>query len=234
MNAVKFIATGFIFILVLVTGALKADTEYTFDLSSRYIWRGFDLNPDNKPVLQPGITRAFGKNGFSLNLWGSFSFEDRELNEIDISLSYDVNLSENISMSAGLTHYGWYFTRGFRFSRDTSHEIYLSATHSGNLMDTSFSVCFDFDKGDGFYFLLEGAKSFRLSDKTGLDLSASLGYNAGQWIDGSGFSDIVMSAALPTVLDAVTVSPFLNMAFILMDEVNPSNSEIWFGVSVSF
>jgi uncharacterized protein (TIGR02001 family) len=221
--------------LILLMGTpLISAVEVQADMYSRYIWRGFDLNPDNKPVLQPGLTWDIGESGFSVNLWMSFSFSDRELNETDITLSYDRELSDTFSVSAGLIHYGWYFTRGFRFSRDTSHEIYVSATRSCRFMDTSVSFYYDFDKGEGLYVELLGEKSVKLNERTGLDLSVSVGYNAGQWIEGSGFSDINFSVSMPYQAGELTISPTAAVAMILMDEVNDAASEFWLGLSLIF
>ena len=93
-------------VILLSAIPVKAGFDYQLDFTSRYIWRGFDLNPANKPAVQPSITYGFGDSGFAVNLWGSFSFENKQVNETDITLSYDFKLNDRISMSVGFIHYG--------------------------------------------------------------------------------------------------------------------------------
>ncbi len=220
--------------LFLTTIPAMAAFEYQMDLTSRYVWRGFDLNPLNKPALQPSLTYGFGESGFAVNLWGSFSFEDKQMNETDISFSYDFKINEKISMSVGFTHYGWYFTDNFDFGENTSQEFYISASMPGPIIDTALSLYYDFTNGDGLYILLKSSKSVKLSDKMNVDLGASIGYNSDQWIDKSGFSDIVLNISAPYKVEKLTITPFMNLAFILLDEINPSDTELWFGISIAF
>ena len=230
-----FVSTALIIISLLFAGLpLNASVEFQADLFSRYIWRGFDLNPDNRPVFQPSVTLNIGESGLSVNVWGSFAFNDRELNETDVTLSYDRELSEKLSLSAGIVHYGWYFIKGFRFNRDTTHEVYLSLSTAGSIVDTSISVYYDFDKGDGLYFMFGLERSIRINERTGVDLSLSAGYNSGQWIDGSGLSDITLSASLPFETGRLTVSPIISLTVILLDEINPARSEFVAGISFIF
>lgn len=214
---------------------LEAGTEFQVDFSSRYIWRGFDLNPQNQPVLQPSITHSFGDSGFSVNVWGSFSFENKELHEADLTLSYDFKTAENFSLSIGLIHYGWYFTEGFDFGDHTTQEIYITAGLPKVILGPSLSVYYDFNNGDGFYVSLGLGHSVQLSDQLNLDLSASLGYNGEQWIDESGFSDLNLGLSVPFKIDKISISPFVKITFVLMDAVNPEvDNEFAFGASLVF
>ena len=170
-----------------------SQARFQADYWSSYIWRGFDLNPDRRFVFQPSLDYEFGDSGISANLWMSFSFEDKELNETDLTVTYDFSSSEELSLEAGFIHYGWYFTRSFRFNHDTTHEIFFSAGLPSVFLEPSLDVYYDFHNGKGLYFQLNAGHSLTLSPAVGLDLSASLGYNGGQWLPEdapAGFSDM--------------------------------------------
>jgi uncharacterized protein (TIGR02001 family) len=227
-----------LFALLLGTSSLShldAAVEYQVDVSSRYIWRGFDLNPQNKPVLQPSVTFTLGDSGLSLNLWSSFSFVSKDLDEVDVTLSYDFQLSEGVAMTVGLIHYGWYFIDGFSFKDNTTQELYATVGFSRLPLAPELTVYYDFGNGDGLYLELGVSHSLRLSDELNLDLSASLGYNDKLWVAESGLSDLTFGASVPFKVGEITISPFLNMMFVLMDAVNPYiDNEIWGGASIVF
>lgn len=226
------LACSFIFNL-----SLQGKTEFQLDLTSRYIWRGFDMLPDNHPAFQPSLTYFFKNSGFSLNIWGSFALSDRNIfryvDEVDLTLAYDFKSGEEISLSAGVTLYGFWFARDFSFENNTSPEIYFSATFNKLPLTPCLSVYYDLNLGDGFYIQLSGEQAVKLTESTQLNLTASLGYNGKQYINKSGFSDLLMGAAIPIKAKKVTISPFVNMAIIFMEEVNRTN-EIWFGISLIF
>lgn len=214
---------------------MNADTQFGLDFNSRYIWRGMDLNPNNKPVLQPSVTFTFGDSGFSLNFWGSVAFGNKTLHEADITLSYDFSNLKDISLSVGFIHYGWYFSDNFKFEDHTTQEIYLTLGLPKVPFTPTLSLYYDINLGDGFYAALGISHGVKLNRNLTLDLSASLGYNGGQWIEGSGFSNLDFKASVPFKLDKTSIAPFFGVSFILLDEVNPGvDNEIFAGVSLSF
>jgi uncharacterized protein (TIGR02001 family) len=231
-----FLTTIFIVFSMFSTSfILEAGTSYQLTLTSRYIWRGFDMNPPNKLAFQPSITHDFGDSGFSLNLWGSFSFENKQANEADATLSYRFKTPEKYSLSVGFTHYGWYFAKNFSFKKNTTQEAYISVGLPKMYLNPTLTFYYDFNNGDGYYALLGVGHSVKVSGEINANVSASLGYNGKQWIDKSGFSDLNLGVTVPLKIDKITVSPFLNVVFILLDAVNPGvNHETVFGVSVAF
>ncbi len=220
---------------LLASLTLEAGVEYQIDVTSRFIWRGFDLNPQNKPALQPGVTFSFGESGLSLNLWSSFSFSARELDELDVTLTYDFKLTRNIALAIGLIHYGWYFVDGFTFKDNTTQEIFATIGLPDLPLAPELTLYYDFANGDGLYFELGIGYSVPLSEELSLELSATLGYNDKLWIAESGLSDLSFCASVPFKIETVTISPSFNIMFILLDAVNPgTNNEIWGGVSIVF
>ena len=210
--------------------------QYRVDFTSRYIWRGFDLNPNKQPALQPSLEYGCGDCGFTFSLWSSFSFSDRNANEIDLAFTYDFRLRGNLSLNAGFIHYGWSFVDNFSFREDTTQELFISAALPKLCFHPRLTVFYDFGNGDGFYILLEGSYAHRFSGSVKGVLSGSLGYNGGQWLaEGSdpGFSDANLGADLIFRLGRFTVSPFLRLTRVLLEAIG-RQTHFWFGLSISY
>jgi uncharacterized protein (TIGR02001 family) len=234
-RAKKAFSVSFI-LLVLFQLNLSADAIYQIDFASRYIWRGFDLNPYKKPVLQPSMDLELGQSGFALNFWSSFSFVSRELNEFDLTFSYNKDLTKDVSIEAGLIHYAWYFTENFKFKDDTSHEVFLSVGLTDIFLEPALTFFYDFTVGDGLYIQLDIGHSFPILKNLELALSSSLGYNGGQWLaEGSdpGFSDLNFGLDLPFAAGRFQAVAFFNYTIVLLEALGQEN-HFWFGLSVSY
>ncbi|MGD8536711.1 MAG: hypothetical protein PVF66_12755 [Candidatus Aminicenantes bacterium] len=227
----------FVLVLIPIIGIslpLAADFKYNLTYSSSYIWRGFDLNPIQKMVLQPSVDYTFGKSGLALNLWSSFSFVNRNSNEIDLTLSYTFKTSKNLRLNAGLIHYGWYLVEDFSLENDTSHEIFVSAGLPNLMTHPTVTVFYDFTNGDGFYLQLETDHSITITQSIQTELSASLGYNGGQWLAEGvdpGFSDLNIGLAVLFEYKGWNITPFVNYTYVLLDALG-NDSFFWFGVGV--
>jgi uncharacterized protein (TIGR02001 family) len=228
--------TALLCLLGISHSSLSAEFHFQADFISRYIWRGFDLNPYKKPVFQPSLAYEFGNSGLSLNLWMSFSFANKELNETNLTLAYSRKLSETFSLETGLIHYGWYFAPNFRFEDDTSHEAYVSVGMPENLLQPAISLFYDFTNGDGFYVLLETGHYFDLAKSFEADISASLGYNGGQWLatgTDPGFSDLNIGISLAYAWNELRIIPFANYTIVLLDAIG-KETHFWFGISLIY
>jgi len=230
----------FTFIFTAASGLYARGFSYQADFFSRYTWRGWDLNPVHKPVVQPSVTYAFGDSGFAVNAWFSFSFEDKELNEIDFTASYDFKPSENFSLSAGFINYGWFFTDDFKFKDHTTQEIYIAAGLPTVFLAPEVSIYYDLNLGDGLYAQLAVGHSLEVDKKASVDLSASLGYNAGQWLPegvDTGFSDLNFGIAVPFKAGKFTITPSATYTIVLLDAIEDltgDDNHFRFGISVSF
>lgn len=217
------------------TFSLYSEFSYQLDVVSRYTWRGFDLNPPKKPAVQPQVTYAFGDSGFAVNLWCNFSFEDKNTNEVDFTFSYDFKTGENFALSIGFINYDWVFRDNFSVKNDTTQEFYVYANFPKTFLNPEITIYYDFTNGDGLYAELGVGHGVDLNKNMVLDLSASLGYNAGQWLpDGAdtGFSDLNLGAALPLKAGKFTLTPYATYTFVLLDSVGPDD-HFWFGISIS-
>ena len=57
----KLTTTVFIIIIFCVDLFSQVKVNWGIDYVSRYIWRGYDLTPDNNPNIQPQVTFDFNK-----------------------------------------------------------------------------------------------------------------------------------------------------------------------------
>lgn len=222
----------------ILLASLGLSAQWNFDLTatSRYIWRGFDLLPDNNPALQPSLTYTFGDSGFSINAWGSFALKQRDeykyFDEIDLTLNYDLELEE-LTISAGLIHYGYYFVDGFSFKNNTTQEFYLGLALGGLPLEPRLTAYYDINLGDGLYLEAGLSREFAFSENLALNLDAWLGYNGGQFQVKKGFSDLNLRADLAISAGSITIQPFAMFCKIFNDEVNDSETEFLFGVTFS-
>lgn len=238
-NRIICIALSVCFTIILASmpQAVATEVDFEIDYVNRYIWRGFDLNPDNKFVIQPSIDFSFGDSPWSINLWYSHSSEDKELNELDLTLNYDFASTSDIAVSAGVIHYGWYWVDGFKSKNDTTVETYLTLAWENTCLSPELSFYHDCQNGNGLYAQLALSKEFKLSESQNVELESSIGYNQKQWISRSGFSDINARLLIPLEYGDTTITPFAGITWVLLDDVdlNPGVSrEYWLGVNLSF
>ena len=226
---------GFI-LFISCSAALVADLEYQLDFTSRYIWRGFDLNPNKQPALQPSIEYSCGDCGFTFNLWSSISLNNNDYHEIDLNFTYKLKISRDLILGAGFIFYGWYFIEDFSFSENTSQEVFFSAALPNLFFHPKLTVYYDFANGDGIYVLLESQYTHQFSGSIKASFLTSLGYNGGQWLaEGTepGFSDLSFKFSPSLKLKRFTISPFACYTFVLLEAIGTEN-HFWFGVSVIF
>ena len=222
--------------LVGVALPLPGAVSGQIDLVSRYIWRGFDLLPDNHAAVQPSFTIDLGKSGFSLNLWSSFALAQRGTfkysDEIDVTLSYAFKMPEGWDLNAGFINYGYWFADNFKFRDHTSQEVYATVAKTDLPLSPTLSVYYDVNLGSGLYVTLGGSHELKVNDKVSVEAGGLIGFNSRQYIDQTGFSDIDLYVRVPLAAGRLTLTPSLNVMVPLMDEVN-EDVEIWFGLSAA-
>lgn len=222
------------FVFFLMTGNIfAAETSFSVDFMNRYIWRGFDLNPDNKYVIQPSVDFTFGESPWSLNLWYSYSNEDHTLNEVDLTVNYCFPETEKLAINAGIVHYGWYWANNFNHEDNTTIETYVSFAWKKCDLNPELSFYHDNKNGNGLYTQLALSKEIKLSDRQNIELSSTLGYNQKQWISKSGLSDASLKLSVP--LNEGKITPFFGISWPLIKDINPDVArEYWMGVNLSF
>lgn len=219
------------------TALLPGQVSVQVDWVSRYIWRGFDLLPDNHSAIQPSLTVDLGRSGLAFNVWGSFALAQRGTfkysDEIDLTLSYEFDLPEGWELAAGVMLYGYWFAADFRFKDATSPEFFAVLTRTGLPLSPCLSVYWDLNLGSGLYVTLGGGQELKLSDRISMEMGGLIGFNGRQYIDKTGFSDIDLYVRTPLSLGRVTLTPSFNVMVPLLAEVN-EEVEFWFGFSAAF
>ncbi len=222
--------------LVGATLSLPGAVSGQVDLVSRYIWRGFDLLPDNHAAIQPAFTVDFGESGFALNVWSSFALAHRATfkhsDEIDVTLSYSFKVPEGWELNAGFTNYAYWFADDFKFKNHTSQEVYATFARTDLPLSPTISVYYDFNLGSGLYVTLGGSQELTVNEKMNVDVGGLIGFNSRQYIEKTGFSDIDLYVKVPLTMVKLTLTPSLNVMIPLLDEVN-EDTEIWFGFSAA-
>lgn len=236
MRSINGKARVFMFLLSLVLVAnMAAAASFQLDYMNRYIWRGFDLNPDNHYVIQPSVNFTFPESNWSINLWYSYSAEDKNLNETDVTFNYDFPGTKGVAVSAGIVHYGWYSADNFDADANTTIETYLTLSWEESPLSPSFSLYHDCKNGNGLYAQLSLSKEFAVSKKQNIELSSSIGYNQKQWISKSGFSDVSATVSYPIKQGKNTITPFAGISWPLLKDINPGvDREYILGVSFAF
>lgn len=206
------------------------------DLVSRYIWRGFDLLPENHAAIQPSLTVDLGESGFSFNVWGSFALAQREVfkhsDEIGVTLAYAFKMPQGWELSAGFINYAYWFAEAFKFKDHTSQEVYATVARTDLPLSPQISVYYDFNLGSGLYVTLGGSHELKVNEKLSVEVGVLIGFNSKLYIDKTGFSDIDLCARVPLTVGKLTLTPSFNVMIPLLDEVN-EDTEIWFGLSVA-
>jgi uncharacterized protein (TIGR02001 family) len=203
-------------------------------LVSRYIWRGFDTIPNNRPSAQPSLTLNFGKSGLWFNVWSAIALIDTDFVELDFIVGYDKVLSKDMTLSTGVGCFTFPSYPSYPDKNSASPEIYLGTTFNSIPLSPSLTAYYDFNLGDGLYATLDLQKSFPLGGKVFCS-TFLLGYtnqykNFG--VD-SGLSDICLGLSTDFVLKKLTLTPNLNYVIVPNETINQEN-EIWAGLSINY
>ncbi len=144
-----------IFSLVLVVYPI----EFSISLNSSYIWRGFDLVPDNKPVMFFDVSddfQDFLSGELFLETFFAYSFEKmgngKHYSELDLTAGFRKNLNKNIELETGLTLYTFPYVDDFLGKNSVSPELFITLNFLKKF-SPFISVYYDMNLGDGFYFM---------------------------------------------------------------------------------
>jgi hypothetical protein len=226
----------------------KIDFELRADYSSKYIWRGQNLDDD--PVVQPGVAASY--KGLTAAIWGNLELtningDSGDFSELDYSLDYSSAIPgmESVGYSVGLIYYDFPGT----VTNDTTE------VHWGLNFDfpanPSVTVFHDVDEAEGTYISLGVGHSVDkivelfLDAPVRMETGAAFGWGSGSynkyyWGTGqSKMNDLALSACFPIELAGWTVAPNLNYVTLLSDNIRDTDaygtcSDFFFaGVSLS-
>ena len=176
-----------------------AEAEFSGDASvgvyNKYIWRGDDLGGDADFLVQPAVNLGFG--GFSLGVWGNYNEATEKLDEIDLTLEYSHDLSEQLSARVGHILYA------LADDVDTA-EVYAGVTLALPV-DIDLDLYYDYDENEAWFLTGGVSKTIELAENLGLNLGATVGY-----FDFDYLKNGELSASLDySLTEALTVTPLL-------------------------
>jgi hypothetical protein len=209
--------------------------DFNFGVSSYYIWRGFDLNPSRELMVNPYANLALGGSGLSVTAWGSFAFDEKEMRELDLTLTYAFKPLPQVLVKVGYTEYKFYHVPDPYLKTD-SREVFLSAGLPWALLQPEISAYYDLGPGDGLYFNFRIQHTLPILKFIRLELYSSIGYNAGQWLPAgarSGFSDFNFTALLPVKIGRIYLIPFTSYTAVLLDSISNSRY-FWYGITFGY
>ena len=245
MNQVKgcFLGLGLMVLAMMVAGILpakaeeKPSAEFTLDVMSKYIWRGYELS--DSAVIQPGMNISY--QGMSVSFWGNLDLgewagaDDDAVawSETDFTVGYTYDkLPYGLALDVGTIYYDC----------QASDTVELYAGISGTIptggIDLGMTVYRDIEDLPGLVFELSAGKSFALPvEKTSLDVGATMYY----MLPDSGDSylnnlDMSVSAGYE-ISKNLSVSATLAYSLALSDEAKDTGVEdsiLYGGVGLSF
>lgn len=131
--------------LVMVSTAaaeIEVTGEAHINVSSMYLWRGFDLS-NGDPVIQGGIDIGF--KGFTLGFWGNYDIDETKYNETNVVLDYTFDITDLFSVSLGHILYAV-------DGEDTTGELYAGIAVN-TLLEPTLTVYYDYDEFAGDIFV---------------------------------------------------------------------------------
>ena len=208
-------------LLSLSTGLLAGSSQVygsgfkgsaSIDVMSNYVWRGFKLS--NSYVIQPSVGITYGR--LNTSLWSNYDGDwgnRGELTETDLTLSYTLS-SGDITLDVGYVYYGLE-------SADDTQELYISAGYD-LAVSPAITVYYDIEEGKGAFIVASMGYSIGLSDSAGIELGASVGYNAdSEYSVGNytGFHNGEISASIGiAIAEGMSIGSVLTYSFPLSDE----------------
>jgi hypothetical protein len=163
----------------------------------RYLWRGQLLS--DTPVFQPGV--SVGLNKFTLDWWGSYTFDTGKLTESDYRISFTDNLPfvPLFSVSSGF----WIYTHPSALY--TSNELF--GTLSVDVPAKPY-VSFYFDPvyGRGGYSEIGVSQELELFG-IGINGALNAGYNFGENGYTSSFTALAGTLGLSYTVAGVKINP---------------------------
>lgn len=197
----------------LYAGEVETSGSASVGVFSNYMWRGFKLSESG--VIQPSVGITYGS--FGANLWANYDTDTNKQNETDLTLNYTFS-ADKFSFDAGYIYYAL-------DSVDDTQEIYISAAYDA-LLSPALTLYYDFDEGDGAFFVASVGHSLEVSKGIELSLGASASYNADSEYsigDYSGFHNGEFSASVSIpVGKAITIEPLIAYSFPLSDDAEDS------------
>ena len=197
--------------MMVPSATLAAEASLNAAVFSAYDWRGQVVN--DEAVVQPSLDVS-SESGLGLNVWGNFDLtsdsgrESDEFSEVDITVTYDLNLGDEcpVDVQVGLIEYLFPkeghsvdSTSGDVTKDADTREIFLGLSDSVGGFDVSVTGYLDIDEVDGAYVNAGLSRAIPVVEELGLVAGASLGYGTDDYnmayfgVNDNGLNDLTFS-----------------------------------------
>lgn len=195
MRMTKWVLVALLVLLSVGTALAEAKLEgdASVGVYNKYIWRGYNLGGNADYLIQPEINLSL--SGFSLGIWGNYNEDTEKLDEIDLTLEYSHDCTEQLSARVGHINY-------MLSDEVDSAEVYVGATLALPV-DVDLELSYDYDELEAWFLTLGVSREIELSEKISLNIGATVGYNDFDYLNQG-----ELTAGLNyAVNDAFTVTP---------------------------
>jgi hypothetical protein len=226
--------------------ALDFEGSASLGLFDKYLWRGIDLS-DSTAVAQGAA--EISTSGFTLGVWGNAQLEDDgayqggEINEVDLTIDYTLDVNDLLSVSAGNVTYV------LKDLADTN-EAYLGATVN-TVLSPTFTAYWDWDQAEqnGLFYTAAISHTFEPCDYAAVNLGALVSYNdksdysiyyydaaAGEEKSYSDWHNYELSASVDLkVAEGLTITPSVLYSSPISAEAKRAIDSEWLaGVNLSY
>ena len=229
------IMTGVMSVALVVAGGVthaEATASGGVDVNSAYIFRGATVNDEVN--VTPYLEAALGD--FTVGAWGNFNTDSEQFDEIDVYVSYGLELGDGISGSIGYTEYTYPTAvdaagAGVEADREISVGVTMDELPLTPSLTANFGIEGPF-LDDGIYITLSGSHDLEVGEFP-VTAGATLGYEAGDNFKDTtdtGLSHLTLS--LGTEISGVAIS----VAYVVEtdDDVLETDEDVVVTAGLSF
>ncbi len=240
---------------IFISFSINADiiSDSSLDISTTYVqnymWRGFDLLPNNDPAIQPDVYFSLGNTGVYLGIWGSFAPDSKWdiWDEWDFYGGYNFTVAENskyeLNIDAGYTYFHFPNQNKDIDSQQISLAFQLTNLLEifSNKLEPYLTMYYGFaahshaddSKQEAFWVKLGAAYSVPVKEQD-VNFYLETYYNdgAGTAEVESGISHIACGIDTVFQIAKLSIQPRLNYQWTLEDTVNDED-EVWVEVKAS-
>ena len=223
-----------LFGIVSAAEAGPVEVNLSCDVLSHYIDRGEDVLDGLHVPLQPNAGFSFANTGLSVDLWGSFATIDRSgaesPDQLDLVTTYVRDIGETVTLTVG--GQVCFVNHRHNASCEAFTGVDLATILNPSLVVYYDTEWLDADGTEESAFYAEGlvGHSIPLGERI-LNVSAGLGFGSNEAF--TGFQDATMNVSTDIPIDSVTLTPIFGACYIIEDQVNQNNYEVFGGISIT-
>lgn len=232
--------------------------DLSVEIASAYVFRGFNVfqeegQNDQHAFVAPSVTWSVGETGLSLGYWGAYQIvggnrsenTDAALNaEQDIIASYDIALTDNLTLSPGAIYYFYPFadeevsgTNNPSIIEPVASISYATVVDLGLTVTYFYAIQGEIDGLRHIYLNPTVGKSTELGAAASLEVAAGFGYKR---FDDDAIEDNIWDAVihlgLPLDVGAGTsVTPAAHAAWTNIEDADFADEYVvWGGISMGY